>query len=175
MECCICYEVRNDEIIKPCKTSELHQFHSECIHKWINTEKASATCPYCKGKLKHNIFAFMRDVDIYTFTEEEMGVVIDELKNKKHDKLDELLNQNKTPRSSELYEYTVFSLCLENGFFDQCYRMLQHDMFFSTTVDFLVTIELEKYDITKCIIKHENYLENRTTKHWINKLNLLLD
>ena len=46
MECSICYELLNNEIIK---TNCNHTFHKECLNKWL---KIRQTCPYCNQKLR---------------------------------------------------------------------------------------------------------------------------
>jgi len=48
LECAICLSAYMDgeEVMQlPCK----HQFHSKCIHSWLNVNKACPTCPLCKA------------------------------------------------------------------------------------------------------------------------------
>ena len=43
----ICLENINDSIrIKPFKCT--HEFHSECVNKWIN-DYSNHSCPYCRA------------------------------------------------------------------------------------------------------------------------------
>ena len=45
--CSICLENINDSIrIKPFKCD--HEFHSECVNKWIN-DYSKYSCPYCRA------------------------------------------------------------------------------------------------------------------------------
>ena len=68
-----------------------------------------------------------------------------------------LLDSGKVPNSSEHYEYTILSKCIEKGLFETAMRIVRNIDYFPVTVDLIEAVENGTQELYTSIINHRNF------------------
>jgi hypothetical protein len=80
-----------------------------------------------------------------------------------------LLDTGKVPNSSEHYEYTILSKCIEKGLYDVAIRILNNPQYFPTTVDLMEAVENGGPNLYSLVIGHNHFVETRFSRNFIER------
>lgn len=93
--------------------------------------------------------------------------IIDEINTGSTELLNSLLERGLVPNSSEHYEYTILSKCIEKGLFDVAMRILRSNEYFPVTVDLIEAVENGTTELYTAIINHTHFCETRFSRRFI--------
>jgi len=113
-ECLICYSMYDKGYVLPCG----HNFHAECIIKWLNQEgedySIKNNCPLCR---KQALYCSTCDGDRFADKEYESVVIPIEHRGV-------ILNRNQTFGDYGIYGYDLEDLCIYNMVYDRINKRL---------------------------------------------------
>jgi hypothetical protein len=78
-----------------------------------------------------------------------------------------LLDSGKVPNSSEHYEYTILSKCVEKGLFETAMCIVRNTDYFPVTVDLIEAVENGTQELYTAIVNHRNFCETRYSRRYI--------
>ena len=100
-------------------------------------------------------------------TDAETIAAIDELNTNNYTYLNQLLDAGRIPNSSEHYEFTLLSKCIEKGFYDIAHKILDFQQYFPTSVDLAEAIENGTPELYTKVINHNLFVESRQSRRYI--------